>query len=67
MRGWLLIEQAHLHCTEEQGVLVSGMVRGQVVEIEYTYLEHSVVGTHTHVGYQTDGEQLHGKIIPHCM
>ena len=48
--------QADSHCTEEQRVLISGVIGSQVVEVEDPYLEHSVVGTHTQVGHHTDGQ-----------
>ncbi len=43
------------------------MIGRQVVEIEYAYLEHSVVRAYTHVGHNTDGEHFHWDVVTNLM
>ena len=47
------------HSTEEQAVLISGVVGGEVVQVEYPNLEGSEVGTETEVGHYAHRENLY--------
>ena len=46
------------HCTKEEAVFVSGVARGEVVEVEYPDTECSKVGTEAEIGHHTHRQNL---------
>ncbi len=53
------------HGTEQQAVLVCGMIRGQVVEVEDTDAKYSEVRTYTQIRHNAHRQQLHTHTHTH--
>ena len=43
--------EEYLRSTKEQAILICLVIWGQVVVVEYSNLEDSVIGTNTQIGY----------------